>query len=41
MIRGEIRRYHVVKSFFSTGNTGYAKRKEKVHVIYKEDFSDE
>lgn len=29
MIRGEIRRYHVVKNFYSTGNTGYAKRKEK------------
>ena len=38
MIRGEIRLYHVVKNFTTPG---MRKRKEKVYVIFKEDFCDE
>ena len=41
MIRGEIRLYHVVKNFTTPGTPGMRKRKEKVYVIYKENFCDE
>ena len=41
MIRGEIRRYHVVKIFTAPGTPGMRNAKKKVHVIYKEDFSNE